>query len=775
MNDKKIVDLENSNVVVSETSNLPSTEYRDAIPDSIEEEINIRDYLDILVRRKWVIAGILLLVFVSTFIYSMTATPLYMATATLEITPEDNKITKFEEVMASELKSREYYETQISLLKSTTLMENVIEKLNLMENPVIQEELFGDPNAKKGLLATIKKEIKILIKGVIKGEDSELKNSLITDDYRKNNALLKYMQGNMEAQTSRDSMLVTISFSSSSRALSQQVINSVAEEFLAWKMEKKMEASQLAQDFLMKQIESTKIKLEKAEENLNYFAKSAGIVSLETSMNSVYRQLEELNTALAVAEADLVLKQSVFEQAKKEGLSNLPQVLDSKVIDLLKEKQAELQSQYDDLAVTFKDGYPMVRQLNSRIDALDKKIAIEENSIFKSIETQYRGGVETVERLRERVMSQEARTIDLNERTTQYKILDREVNTNKQIYDSLLQRSKEIESMVGVSPSNIGIVDRASLPILPYKPNVKRNLLLAIVIGCFLGVGLAFLLENLDDTITNPDQISDRFHIPILGVIPLADGKNDYPVEKTFVSDPRASVSEALRTTRISLQLSGGDSHSKSFVITSSSQGEGKTTIATNLTAAYASAGQRTLLIDCDLRRPRVHKIFQNGNNGHDNSRGLSSFLAGVADKPVILQTGIDNLHYMPAGPIPPNPVELLASRRFSEMIKSLQKQFDQIVLDAPPHNGLADVLVIVRQVGGVVLVSSIGETTRDSLRIFKNSMKNVQGKILGSIVNKVDLSHRYGYGTYYKYYYAYHYEYGQDKKRGKGRKKIAA
>ncbi len=771
MSDKKFIDLENSNVVVSETSNLPSTEYRDAVPDPSEEEINIRDYLDVLVRRKWAIAGILLLVFVSTFIFSMTSTPLYKASVTLEITPEENKITKFEEVMAAELKSREYYETQIALLKSTTLMGNVIEKLNLMENAVVQEELFGDPEGEDGLLAKIKGNIKSLIKG----EDSELSNSLITEEYIKDKKLLEYMQENMEAKTSRDAMLVTISFSSPSRVLSKEVINALADEFLAWKMEKKMEASQVAQNFLMKQIEKAKINLEKAEENLNFFAKSAGIVSLDTSMNSVYRQLEELNTALAAAEADLVLKQSVFEQAKREGLSNLPQVLESKVVDSLKEKQAELQSQYDDLAVTFKDGYPMVQQLKSRVDALEKRIVIEENSIFKSIETQYLAAVEKVERLRERVKDQEERTIDLNERTTQYKILAREVNTNKQIYESLLERSKEIESMVGVSPSNISIVDRASLPILPFKPNIKLNLLLAIVIGCFLGVGFAFMLEYFNDTITNPDQISDRFRIPILGVIPLADSKTEYPVEKTFVSDPRAAVSEALRTTRISLQLSGGDSHSKTFVITSSSQGEGKTTIAANLTAAYASAGLKTLLIDCDLRRPRVHKIFQNGHNGQDNSRGLSSFLTGVTDKPVIHNTGIDNLHYMPSGPIPPNPVELLASRRFSELIRVLQKQFDQIVLDAPPHNGLADVLVMARQVGGVVLVSSIGQTTRDSLRIFKNSMKNVQGKILGSIVNKVDLSRRYGYGTYYKYYYAYHYEYGEDKKRDRGRKKIAA
>ncbi len=767
MHNTNHTDFENRDLAIYNDRNLPSPEYRDAIPEPFEEEINLRDYLDVLVRRKWVIISILLLVFIYTFISTMTSPRLYKASATLEITPGENNITKFEDVTAASVKTWELKETQVSLLKTETLMKRVINKLNLMENPLI----YGEPNAEPGILAQIKGEIKSIIKSavhlVLKGEDSKKpQKSLITEDYLKEINLLKYLTEKMEVTLNKDSMLVTISFESPSRALCPEVINTLADEFLAWKMEKKLEASQVAQGFLMKQIERAKINLEKAEEDLNFFAKSAGIISLDSKMNTVYKQLEELNSALAASEAEMVIKKSILEQAKKEGLSNLPQVLESDVISNLKETQAALQSEYEDLAVTFKDGYPKVQMLKSRMDALENRIRIEENAIFQSIESRYLAALEKVNQLRKRVKRQEAFTVDLNERATQYKIMIREVDTNKAIYQSLLERSKEIESMVGVSPSNISIVDRASLPISPFKPNVKRNLMLGIVLGLFLGVGFAFLLEYFNDSITNPDQIFDRFRIPILGVIPLNKKNKDYPVGKTFMADPGAEMSEAIRTTRISLQLSGSDTYSQSFLVTSSLQGEGKSTITVNLGAAYAGVGRKVVLIDCDFRRPHLHKILKNGHKNQDGTRGLTSFLAGVIKKPTLYKSGIDNLYYIPSGPIPPNPVELLASARFSKLLKILSRYFDQIIVDSPPHNGLADVLVMCRHVDGVVLVSGVGETTRNSLRIFKNSMRNVQGKILGCIVNKVDLTRRYGYRSYSKYYCAYKYDYNEEKKR---------
>ena len=235
---------------------------------------------------------------------------------------------------------------------------------------------------------------------------------------------------------------------------------------------------------------------------------------------------------------------------------------------------------------------------------------------------------------------------------------------------------------------------------------------------------------------------------------------SDHSVDHIFRDDPRAGMSEALRTSKVSIQLSGSGNNAKCIAVTSTEPGEGKTTIAANLAQAFAGTGEKVILIDADLRKPRLHKVFLS-NNGK-NGTGLSSFLAGIANTGYILKTEVENLYFIPSGPIPPNPVELLASSRFNRLVKKLSEKFDRIIIDAPPHHGFADVLVLSRQVGGLILVSSIGETTRDGLRHFKKAMNNVQGNVLGCIVNKVNTANRYGYRSYYRYYRAYNYDYGK-------------
>jgi len=306
------------------------------------------------------------------------------------------------------------------------------------------------------------------------------------------------------------------------------------------------------------------------------------------------------------------------------------------------------------------------------------------------------------------------------------------------------------------------------LPISPFKPNVKLNLLLAIVVGLTGGIGLAFFLEYFADTITNPDEISDRFHIPILGVAPLSK-TDEFPVEQTFVNDPRSPLSEAMRSIKMSIQLSGAVSQARSFVLTSTKPSEGKTTMAANLALAFAGAGERVMLVDADMRKPKLHKFFL--NNSDTSSPGLSRFLAGVSSKGLVCRNGLSSVCFIPAGPIPPNPVELLASDRFAMLVQTLARRFDRVIFDGPPYLGFADSMVISRHVGGVVLVSSFGETTRDALLHFKKSVLNSQGKLLGCIINRVDLSKRFGYQSYYQYYS--YYSYGSDKVKKKKRKEL--
>ncbi len=754
MSDEIRINYENGEkgrVLATYNQHLPSTELRGEIPGWEDgEEIHLRDYLDVVIRRKWLIICILALSFITTLIFTLASTKIYKATTTIEVTQATPQVTKFEAVVAAEVKAREFYETQVALLRSQALIGRVIEKLNLMTNPIVVETVFGDGNPGIG------SRIKELIKSFLPKDKEMASQALLTEETLRRQALYEYVSANLEAEPSRKSMLINVSFTSPSRKLSQKFVNTLAQEFIAWKMDQKLEASQIARDFLMKQIDRAKISLEKAEEELNHFAKQAGIVSLDARLNSIYRQLEELNSSLAAAESDLIGKNAVYRQAAKDGPSYLPQVLASPVIASLKDQYAQLRSEFEDLTTTFHAGYPKVKNLEARMLTIAGRIKTEEEKIFQSIKNEYQTAIHKAEAMQARVDRQKQLAMDLNERATQYTIMSREVGTNKAIYQSLLQRVKEIESMVGVSSSNIHIIDRALLPIFPFKPKVKLNMLLAIVVGFLAGLGCAFLVEYFADTITNPDQIADRFQIPILGVVPLTKS-NDHPLEKIFISDPRAPLSEAIRTSKVSIQLSGADTNSKSFLITSTTPAEGKTTLAVNLAMSFAVAGEKVVLIDSDLRKPRIHKIFgiKNGGNGH----GLSSFLAGVSDRMNLCWTETENLRIIPSGPIPPNPVELLASKRFKKLLDKLSDKYDRIILDGPPHHGFADILVLSQQVGGIVLVSSIGETSREGLRHFKKGINNVNGVILGCIVNKVNTAKRYGYRSYYKYYQAYDYQ----------------
>jgi polysaccharide biosynthesis transport protein len=738
---------------------LPSTEFRESIPNGLEEEIDLRDYIEVILRRKWLVLGILFFIFMSTLIFSLSAKKLYRATGTIEVSTESQKVTKFEDVVSEGLRSQEFIATQVSLLKSNAVAERVIQATNLKDHPVIA----GDDDKDESFsIEGIKTYIKTFIRSVFQKDNENTPSSMLITENIENKKILDFFQRNIEVIPNRNSMIINVSFISPNRQLSQDVVNHLMEEFVAWKMDQRMDSSGKARQYLMKQIERAKINLEEAEEKQHLFARQAGIVSMDSRLNNVFRQLEDINAALGQAEADLISKETLYEQAVKDGPESLPQVLNSQMINELKKEYAKLRSEYENLTEIFHEDYPDVKAIKSRMNSIDERVTNESGKIFNSLRHEYLSAKNRFDVLQKNMEEKKQMALELNERATQYTIMSREVETNKAIYQSLLERAKEIESMAGISPSNIQVVDKALLPIFPAKPNVRRNLLLAIVVGIMAGVGVAFLIEYFSDTITNPDQIMERFQIPILGVLPLETSSKDYPVEQVFINDPRSAMSEAFRTSRVSIQLSGSGSNARCIGITSTTQGEGKTTTASNLAQTFAGAGEKVLLIDADLRKPRLHKIFKTTtNNGH----GLSSFLAGVVHKDFIIKTNIDNLYLITSGPIPPNPVELLASNRFSQLLKKSARMFDRIIIDGPPHLGFADVLILSRQVGGMILVSSIGETTREGLRHFKKSMHNVQGTILGCIVNKINLTQRYGYRSYYKYYKAYHYDYGQEKK----------
>ena len=741
-------DSENQGLQIYTEGGPPTSEFQNEIYQWQEsEEIQLRDFIDVIARRKWLIISILMFAFLSALIFSLTSTKIYETSAMIEVSQGTPQVTKFQEVMGTEGRIREFYDTQVELIQSRSMIDRVINKLNLMEHPVLVETLFADRSP--GVVHGIKKFIKSLLPAYKEREIA----SKIPEDLLKRQRMIGYISKNLKASNGLNSMLISVAFRSPNRELSANVSNTLVEEFIGWKMEKKLEASGTARQFLMMQIDRAKINLEKAEEELNRFAKKAGIISLDAKINSIYRQLEELNSSFTESEADLIAKKAIYEQSMSDRSAYLPRVLESDLISKLKDKYAELSSKYEDLKTTFGDDYPKVKQSKASMDNIAAQIRAEEHKISLAIKNEYQSAQKNVEAMRKRIELQKNLVLDLNDRATQYSIMAREVDTNKAIYQSLLERAKEIESMAGLSTSNIQIVNRADLPISPIAPKVKTILLLAIMLGLMTGIGCAFLAEYFADTVTDPDEIADKFHIPLLGLVPQTK-LDESNVVSTFLRSPRAPFSEAIRSSRVSVQLSGTGKHSKCILITSTMPGEGKTTISLNLALSFAAAGEKTVLVDVDLRKPRIQEILQLQNkiNGH----GLSSFLAEVTDRVGSFNRLHKNLRVIPSGTIPPNPAELLASRRFKFLLENLSRRYDRVILDAPPHIGFADILILSKCVGGTVLVASIGETSRAAIGQFKKAMTNINGLILGCIVNKVNFNKKFGYGSYYKSYHAY-------------------
>lgn len=752
---------------------LPSTEVRETIPD-FDDSADLRDYLDIILRHKWVVLTFVSGVFILTLILTLSMKPVFRATGRVELSMQTPKVTKFEDLSSGSMNSqlREHILTNVKLLQSQSLVRRIIEKLRLEEKPSFNSELReqGEDGQTTGIVSWFKSLMSDVFQS---SRQREAEADPTLPRLRLQQEVEKVYFKNLEVVPERDTTIISLSFSNTDPTLTRDVVNAHIKEFIAWQMDKRLDAAASARIQLEKQIDIARINLERAEKQLNEFAQKAGIVSLNSNLNIIYRQLEEMNSALAAAQADRIAKESLFKQATSENINSQSIVTENLLIQNLRQELAKVEAQYQENYSTFKDDYPKLKNLKAKMQDLERRISAEEGRILATIKNDFLSAHTKESSLTETAEEMKKQALNLNNQATEYKILEREVETNKFIHQSLMERSKEIDAKVGTDLGNVQIVDYAMLPLKPYKPNVKMNLLMALAFGILGGVGLAFFLEYLDNTVKRVDEISERFGIPVVGVLPLATVEEVNDLDTLVLSKPRAAFSEAIRTTRVSIQLSSAMNRPpKMILVTSTSPSEGKSTIATNLALAFASSDERVLLIDADLRRPRLHRIFNaNGKSGsRHRHRGLSHLLSGICTmEEVIQKTDYPKLHFISAGPMPPNPAELLASNQMQGFLAAIDKMYDRVIIDSPPACGFADVLVLGNTVDGVILVSNLGQTHREALRIFRRSLFNVGGHLLGTIVNKLDLGYHYGgyYSRYYRYYHSYyHPAYGSDGER---------
>jgi succinoglycan biosynthesis transport protein ExoP len=728
-------------------------------PYQEEKEVHLRDYWKVIVKRRWIIIALFLIVLVATAVGTFTMKPVYRGTLSLQINKENPQVVDFKEIFSVNMWDQDYYQTQYKILESRSLAKRVLQTLKLSEHPEFQS---GPETPFQKWKSNILKPIWGLLTFSKKKVASEKDSS----ESKKETALINQFLGKLKIEPVRNSRLVKVHFDSNSPELCAQVPNTLATNYIQQSVESRFIATEQIKEWLSKQLEGLKAKVERADEALQAFGSKHDIISFEDKENITLQRLNELNDTLTKTEADRMAKEALYKQTKDKNFEALPSILENKLIMDLKQAYIQLETQSTKLSETFKPEYPEMVRLKSQMQSIQRRMDLEISKIIAGIKNDYELSLRKEALLRHAFEQQKAKVMEMKDQSIQYNILKREADTNRELYKGLLQRMKEAGVSAGLTVSNIQIVDQAEVPAGPYKPNKGLNLLLAAVIGFFLGVGLAFFFEYLDNTVKTPEDVEQMIRLPSFGMVPeisyekrrRLEKETTHPVELVTHRHPKSILSEAYRNIRTSILLSFSEKPPKRIVITSPNPVEGKTTTAINTAIALSQTGAQVVIIDTDMRRPRIHHIF----NGEDGA-GLSNFLSGNADlSSIVKKTEVPNLYYIPSGPIPPNPSELLGSNLFKSMMESLGKKFDHILLDSPPVLGFADSLILSTTVDGVVLVVLGGKTPKETLQRAKEVLYQVNAKILGVVINRVDVQR----GNYGYYYYRYHYYYGKEGKK---------
>jgi capsular exopolysaccharide synthesis family protein len=744
---------------------LPSEEYYQssqpayAYSSSQEpKEVELRDYWKVILKRKWTILSFTFIVFIATGVMTFTMNPIFRSTATIQINKENPQVVDFKEIFSVNTMEMDYYQTQYRILESRTLAKRVIHSLKLPEHP----EFLPKPQ-------TAYQEWKGKILAFFSGFFSSSKKEASPSETRKEILLINEFLSRLKIEPIRNSRLVKIHFNSNYPELSAQVANTVATTYMQQNLEIRFITTEKAKEWLTGQLQDLKGKVERADEDLQIFGSKHGIISLDEKENVIMHRLTELNEALIKAESDRIAKEAIYRQIKGGNIDSLPPILENKLISDLKQAYIQLEAQYVKQLETFKGDHPEMARLKKQMEILKSRLDGEISKIAAGIKNDYESGLKRERLLRQAFEQQKKKAMQMKEKAIQYNILKREADTNRDLYKGLLQRMKEAGISAGITASNIQLVDEAELPIKTYKPNKGLNLILALIVGLFLGVGLAFFFEYLDNSVKTPEDVEQLVRLPFFGLVPQisherrrrVDKENSCPVELITFGHPKSMLSEAYRNIRTSILLSFCGKPPKKIAISSPNPAEGKTTTTINTAIALSQTGARVLIIEADLRKPRIHRIFE-----QENGMGLSNFLSGNAElDSIIRKTEIPNLFYILSGPLPPNPSELLGSSLFKSMVESLGERFDHIVIDAPPILGFADSTVLSTSVDGTILVVQAGKTPRETLLRAKDVLSQVNARILGVVINRVNIR-RGGYDGYGYYYYRYHYYYGEKSKR---------
>ena len=706
-----------------------------------EDAIDLREYWRVLVRRRWIVFTFLGIALVGAVLGTYLSTPLYRGTLLMKIDRESEKVLEYQNVMPEEgAQTKDFYETQYELLRSRTLARRVIDQLGL-KPPV-------DPASERSVL----KDTLSSLKAWVAGSEQTAAPEKVPDAE-------DLFLDNLSIEPVRNSRLVRLHYVSPDPEEAAKVVNVVAENFVNMNLERRFEASAYAKTFLEERIKQVRVSLEASERRLVDYARERDIVNLDDKLDILMGRLKGMNAELGSAEAARIEAESVhLNMSENEGAAFVG-VLESPVIQQLKANKQALENEYQQNLKIYKPGYPKMQQLRQQIGEVTQEIAQEVEAVRKAAEHKYEARISQEDKLRERTEQLKKQILDLQDRSSDYQTLKREVETNRELYDGLLQRMKEIDVVAGIGTNNISIIDSARVPDRPYKPSLLLNLAVALALGLFGGVLLAFLLESLDDTLKTAEEMEKSIGAPLLGIVPDVVRRSrlrarDVPLLAHV--DPRSELAEAYRSIRTALIFAMSEGASKLVHVTSAGAGEGKTTAALSAGIAFAQTGSKVLLIDADMRNPSLNKVFDAAN-----PLGLSDLLMTDSKAHEVTQpTPIENLFVITSGKLPPNPVELLASAKMLDLLAMASERFDYIIIDGPPVLGLADALVLANLAKATVFVGAVGVTRVSAIKGAIKRLRSVQANVVGGLLNKAG---QIGSGYGYDYYHTYHYSYGAD------------
>jgi polysaccharide biosynthesis transport protein len=718
------------------------------------QESTMREYLRVLIKRKWMVTAVIVGIFMAVAIASLRQTPIYEAACQIVINKADSNLITFKDSGPVV----DYYDptdldTEVRILQSDLMALQVIRQLNLDKRP----EFGGHADQKQPNLVA---------------------DPLQTDSNR-TSALLGGFRGNLHVTLIPNTRIIEIHYTSTDPQLAASAVNTLAATYVEQNFKTKFESTMQASDWLSKQLVDLQMKVETSQEKLVRYQKEHEIFGVDDKQNIITEKLDELNKEMTASEFDRMQKEAVYRQTQSNDpvavsaaivadSTGSGTVTASALLDKLREQQAALRIQIADLSTQFGPAYPKITQLNNQLKEIDHQLQSETNKAVDHLKGQYLAALQRENMLRASFEKQKQEANKLNESAIEYSILKRDVDSNRTLYEGLLEKLKEAGVTAGLRSNNFRIINAARVPTSPSEPNIPRNLAFALVLGVISGVGLAFLLENLDNTVRTPEQAQAISGLPSLGMIPLgsksaghgATGKrlaltaSKEVVETVTQVRPQSQMAESYRALRTSLLLSNLGAPPKVIMVTSARPQEGKTTTSINTAIVLAQKGVRVLLVDADLRRPSIHKTLGMGPRS-----GLSNVLTGSAtlQQTIAISPILPNLSIMPAGTPPPNPAELLASSNMRDLIVELRELYDHIVIDTPPTLSVTDAVVLSPRADATILVIRSGQTTKQALRRSRDILMQVNAHVAGVLLNAVDLT-----SPDYYYYYEYQGKYGQ-------------